>query len=306
MDDPRVNAQKAANLWAAYERKLPPVERACRLVPEPTLGLEDIGGLDAAKEEILTYACAATHPAVYAQWGTMRPTGLLLIGPPGSGKTLLAEALATRAGTAFLAVDVSRLVLHLLHAPAAVGELLGGWGQVLAEMPPTTIFFSGFDPNLSQALERPQVPAAPLLDLMLELVDRTVGLEEKLVVGSTSWPDALPPSFVEPGRFERVVDVVPVLPDDVIAALELHASRAEKRAGRTLFEGVDWKKLVGSEDDVSIGDWIRNLHAALRRKARCQAAGELPGPVTTEDLRSEVERFRKARTSLPIPPGRYL
>jgi ATP-dependent 26S proteasome regulatory subunit len=306
MEDPSVNAQKAENLWAAFARKLPPIERACHLKGAPTLGVEDIGGLAAAKEEILTYACAATHPEVYAQWGTVEPTGLLLIGPPGAGKTLLAEALATRAGTAFLAVNVSRLILQLLHAPAALGELLGGWGQVLAEMPPTTVYFSGFDPNLSQALERPQLPAPPLLELMLELVDRTVGLEEKLVVGSTSWPDALPTSFVEPGRFERVVEVVPIVPDDVIAALEIHAARAEKRAGRSLFETVDWKIVVGSDEDVSIGDWIRNLHAALRRKARCQAAGELPDLVTTEDLRSEVDRLRKARTNLPTAPRRYL
>ena len=306
MDDVSLRAERAVNLWEAYARKLPPVAKACHLVPQASLGLESIGGLDGAKEEILTYACAATHPEVYARWGTVPPTGLLLTGPPGSGKTLLAEALATRAGTAFLAVNASRLILQVLHSPTILGQLLDGWYQTLSEMPPTTVFFSGFDPKLSQTLDQAHALVSPVLELMLELVDRTAVLEQKLLVGSTSWPNALPSAFVEPGRFERVVDVIPIVPDDVVAALEIHAAQAEQRAGRSLFATVDWKGLVGSDNDVSIGDWVRNLHAALRKKARCEAAGETSDPVTTEDLRAENERFDKARKSLPTPPGTYL
>ena len=66
----------------------------------------------------------------------------------------------------------------------------------------------------------------------------------------------------------------PSFPGDVIAALEIHAAQAEKRAGHPLFDPIDWKTVVGRHNAPSTGDWIRVMHAALRRKARCEAAGE--------------------------------
>lgn len=301
-----VDARRAANLWEAYARKLPPVAAACRLVPEPSLAMDLIGGLEAAKEEILTYACAGTHPDFYARWGTAPPSGLLMIGPHGSGKSLLAEALATRAGTPFLAVEVPRLIRQVLHAPGAAGELMAGWGETLGEMPPTTVFFGELDVNVAWGGRGPNLPLLPFLDFLLELVERAVAVKSVLLVGSTSRPDALPPDFVEPGRFERIIDVVPVVPDDIVAALRIHAERAEARAERPLFRDVDWKSLVSGSTGVSIGEWIRALHAALRRKARCEAAGEASAPVTTGDLRVEIERSTSARRKLPTLPGSYL
>jgi SpoVK/Ycf46/Vps4 family AAA+-type ATPase len=138
-------------------------------------------------------------------------------------------------------------------------------------------------------------------------VDRTIRVAGTLAVGSTSHPDTLRPAFVAPGRFERVVDVVPSFPGDVVAALQIHAREAEKRAGRTLFEDLEWEQVVKRHREASIGDWVRLLHGALRRKARCEAAAEPVGPVRTEDLAAEVERFRRASDRLPrVGAGIYV
>ena len=57
----------------------------------------------------------------------------------------------------------------------------------------------------------------------------------------------------------------------------------------------------------STGEWIRVLHATLRRKARCEANGEAPGPITTADLLGEVDRLRAAKNRLPATgSGIYL
>lgn len=316
MSEETTEERRAANLWETFARKVPAIAKATRMLARPELDLDGIGGLEPAKEEILTYACAATHPEVYARWGTQPPTGLLLIGPPDSGKSLLAEALASRTGMAFLAIEVPRLLSQLVRMPATIPELLNGWDATLAELPPTTTFFSHLDLDAAVGLGElrpepvggasPFAQLAPLIGLILELVDRTVAIEGTLVVGSTSRPDALPPAFALPGRFERVVDVVPSLPDDVVAALAIHAAQAQTRAGRPLFDELSWRALVGTRDDVSIGDWVRSLHAALRRKARCEAAGEAPGLVTAVDVRAEVERFTKARKRIPRAAGSYL
>ena len=308
MDDRAIRRERTQNLWLSFERKLPPIAKATQLDPEPQLSFDRIGGLAAAKEELLTYACAATHRDVYARWGTFPPSGLLLIGPGGCGKKLLAQALATRADTAFLRVDVPRLVLELMHTAGKVGDLLAGWSQTFEEMPPVTVLFDELEFSQAQELggQRPDLPIGPVMDFLLELVDRTIADENSLVVGSTAHPDTLRRAFVSAGRFERVVEVSPSFPDDHVAALEIHAADAEKRAGRPLFDGIAWVDVVRGFREASTGEWVRILHAALRRKARCEAAGEPVKAVATADLLDEVERARRTHTQLPAARGIYL
>ena len=131
-----------------------------------------------------------------------------------------------------------------------------------------------------------------------------IAVEHALVVGATSHPDGLRPAFLAQQRFERVVEVNPIVPDDVVAALLIHKTQAEKRAGRALFEPViDWQRVVGSLQGPTTGEWVRVLHAVLRRKARCEAAGEIEpsGSVATSDLLDEVERLRRTKGRLPEP-----
>jgi cell division protease FtsH len=309
MDDGQIQIERAQNLWDRSVRKMPPLERASALVAAPAVYGEQIGGLEQAQEEVLTYACAMTNPQVYEHWGTFPPTGLLLIGPPGSGKKLLAEALATRARTAFLHVKVPKLALEIVHYPGKAAEILELWSTTLAEMPPLTVFFEELEFSQTKEIgeRRTDLPIGPIMDFLQEFADRAIQNADTLAVASTSYPDTLRPAFVAPGRFERVCEVIPAFPGDVVAALQIHARAAEKRAGRSLFERVDWESVVRQLREASIGDWIRLMHGALRRKARCDdATPETIGPVTTEDLLEEVERFRRASGRLPRITGVYV
>jgi ATP-dependent 26S proteasome regulatory subunit len=299
--DPAIERERTQNLWGSFERKFPSFAKASELDATPSVGVQQIGGLAAAKEEVLTYACAATDPEVYARWGTFPPSALLLIGREGVGKTLLAHALATRSGTSFLRIGVPRLVVEVVHRGGQVGELLEEWSRTLGELPPATVFFDELEFSQAEQVgaRRIDLPVGPIMDFLLDLLDRTIASEGKLVVGSTSHPDTLRTAFLAPRRFERVVEVTPAFPDDVVAALAIHAADAEKRAGRPLFDHVDWLEVVNRYEDPSPGEWIRLLHAVLRRKARCEAAGEGEGPVRTADLLAEVERFRQAKGRLP-------
>ena len=301
MNEIQVQRERTQNLWDRAVRKIAPLERSSEMTAAPEIGTDRIGGLAQAQEEVLTYACAMTNPEVYAHWGTFPPTGVLLIGPRGAGKKLLAEALATRARTGFLRIRVPRLAIEIMHHGGKVGELLEHWGGTLAEMPPLTVFFEELEFYQAQELgaRRPDLPVGPIMDFLLEFVDRAIGVEQTLVVASTAHPDTLRPAFLVPGRFERAVEVSPIYPDDIVAALEIHARDAEKRAGRPLFADVDWEQVVRQLRDVMTGDWLRLMHGVLRRKARCEAAAEEVGPVSTDDLLAEVERFRRATDRLP-------
>ena len=124
----------------------------------------------------------------------------------------------------------------------------------------------------------------------LDIIDRTVAADAHLIVGSTNHPDTMRQAFVQPGRFERVVEVTPAYPGDFVEALKIHSAASEKRAGHTLFDNVDWKSVVEHFREPSTADWIRIMHAVLRRKARREASGE------TTTARSQ--------TPPPSPPPR--
>jgi SpoVK/Ycf46/Vps4 family AAA+-type ATPase len=145
------------------------------------------------------------------------------------------------------------------------------------------------------------------MDFLLDVIDRSIAAQRSFVVGSTSHPSTLRQAFAEPQRLERIVEVTPSFPDDIVEALVIHAAQAEKRAGRALFEGVDWRAVVAQHRDPPTGDWIRILHGVLRRKARHEACGETSTRVTTQDLLDEVARFRQASRHLIIPEaGNYV
>ena len=92
----------------------------------------------------------------------------------------------------------------------------------------------------------------------------------------------------------------------MIESLRIHALSAESRAGRSLFGEIDWGKVVNNTREPSIGDWIRILHAVLRRKARMDAAGETPEVVENDDFARELSRFRQANTRIRTDGGNYL
>lgn len=308
MSNRKIDAERALNIWSSFQRSIDPLARGATIVPTPAVEFDQIGGLAGPKEEILTYACAATSPEIYERWGTYPPSAMLMIGRGGSGKSLLAEALATKTGTAFVRVDVPRMVLDVIHGSGKIGELIAGWSSALEEMPPVTVFFDELE--FSQAHDMgpraAELPIGPIMDFLFELIDRAGETEHCLILGSTSHPDTLPNAFLSPGRFERVVQVEPLFPDDVIEALEIQSAQAQLRAGRTLFSEIDWSMVIGQTREASIGDWVRMLHAVLRRKARLDAAGDTPAPITTADVSKELGRFRQANTHIRMDGGNYL
>ena len=133
MEDSSIRIERAHNLWTSFARKHEPVARATEIDPNPQQELSEIGGLAAAKEEIQTYACAATDPAVYGRWGTYQPSGLLLIGRRGVGKRLLARSLAALTQSSFIDVTVPRLVLEIIHEGGKVGDLVTAWSRATAD-----------------------------------------------------------------------------------------------------------------------------------------------------------------------------
>ena len=218
---------------------------------------------------------------------------------------MLATALATQTATSFVRVDVPKLVVDMVHSNGKAAEFVQKWGQILEETPQLTLFFDELE--FSQAHDlggpRPDLPLGPIMDFLLELIDSAIASGRHLVIGSTAYPDVVRQAFARPGRLERFVEVTPIFPDDVVTALEIHSNLAEARAGHPLFESIDWKHVLKQSEDTGTGDWVRILHAVLRRKARIEAGGDQPDLISTADLTSETARFNQARRRIKLPGG---
>jgi ATP-dependent 26S proteasome regulatory subunit len=301
--------ERAQNLWSSFMRTVDPMARGAKLTANPEFEFDSIGGLAGPKDEVLTYACAATNPTFYTDWGTFPPSGILLIGRDGVGKSLLGRALATYTQTSFLEVEIPRLILDVVHAGPRIAELVHQWTIILEEMPPLTVYFDELEFSRAQAIgtQRSDLPVGPIMDFLLEIVDRTIANKKHLVIAATSTPDTLRPAFVTANRFERLVEVNPSFPEDMIDAVQIHAKAAEKRAGQSLFEEIDWLSVLEKARESSPGDWVRILHAVLRHKASEAARGETVKKVSTSDLAAEVERFKQAQRRIRTPQtGNYV
>lgn len=171
----------------------------------PALKFEDVGGNDETLKEVCKLVIHMRHPEVYQQLGMVPPRGFLLHGPPGCGKTLLAQALAGELGLPMLKVS----------APELVSGVSGESEQKLRELfdtavssSPCILFIDEIDAITpkrevaSKDMERRIV--AQLLTCMDDLNSLTV-TAQVLVIGATNRPDSLDPALRRAGRFDREI-----------------------------------------------------------------------------------------------------
>jgi hypothetical protein len=173
-------------------------------------------------------------------------------------------------------------------------------------MPPLTVFFHELEFSQTRALgfSRPDLPIGPIMDFLLEFIERAIKIPHTLVVGSTTNPVTLRHAFLAPGRFERIVEVAPRFPEDIVAALQIHCRAAEKRAGRSLFDAIDWAEVVRHLQEPrsvtgsgSCTAFCVGRPAASRQARRSAWSG--PGTCST---RSTASRGRRAGSPGPTAP----
>ena len=190
-EDPSITVERTQNLWTNFLRKYGPKARSARISTALDFDFNRVGGLASAKDELLTYACAATSPRVYGEWGTYPPSGLLLVGRRGSRQAASRQALATRVPRLPLSASTFRALPSTLFKPTARSPSSSKAGpRSLDELPPLTVFFDELE--FSQAEElgllRPDLPIGPIMDFLLELIDRTIAAPQHLVIAATSHP----------------------------------------------------------------------------------------------------------------------
>ncbi len=231
----------------------------------PDVKWSDIGGLEEAKRELQEIVeLSFRKPEKLRRLGIEPPKGILLYGPPGCGKTLLAKAVANESGANFISVKGPEIMSKWVgESEKAVREIFRKARQVA----PAVVFIDeidsifprrGMDYSDSGVTER-------VVSQMLTEIDGIQPLRNVIVVGATNRPDLLDPAILRPGRLEKRIYVGPPDQDGRYKILKV-LTRKVSLAG-----DVDLKALAARTERFSGADL-----AALVREAALNALRENP------------------------------
>jgi len=197
---------KMEDFLNAYKEITPTAMREV-YIEVPTVKWTDVGGLESVKEELReAVEWPLKNPQVFKRMGIRPPKGILLFGPPGCGKTLLARAVATESEANFITIK----------GPEVFSKWVGESEKAIREVfrkarmaSPAVIFFDEFDslvPQRGLGYADSGVTARVISQLLTEM-DGIVTLEDVVVIAATNRPDIVDPAILRPGRFDRLIYV---------------------------------------------------------------------------------------------------
>lgn len=237
----------------------------------------DVAGEDEAKENLTEIVDYLHNPAKYKEIGAAMPKGILLVGPPGTGKTMLAKAVAGEADVPFFSMSGSEFVEMFVGMGAAkVRDLF----KQAKEKAPCIVFIDEIDAigkkrdgQIGGNDEREQT-----LNQLLTEMD---GFEENsgvILLAATNRPESLDPALTRPGRFDRRVPVE--LPDlkGREEILKVHAKKIR------LQDGVDFNKIARMASGASSAELANIVNEAALRAVRDKRS-----VVTQADLEESIE-----------------
>jgi len=179
----------------------------------PNVTWDDIGGLEDLKQKLVeSVDWPLSHPKIFKRMGISPPRGILLYGPPGCGKTLLARAVANESKANFISIKGPELLSKYVgESEKAIREVF----RKAKMAAPCIIFFDEFD-SIAPSRGRHTTDSGVSEKVLSQFLTELDGLEVKkdiIVIAATNRPDILDPALIRPGRIDRIL-LVPAPDED--------------------------------------------------------------------------------------------
>ena len=274
-----------------------PMVSGAEMVEKPDVTYAEVAGLDEQIEAVReAIELPLTSPELFAKVGIEAPKGILLVGPPGCGKTLIAKAVANHTDATFIRMVGSELAQKYIGEG---GRMVRELFSLAKEKSPSIIFLDEIDAigakRLDGSTSGDREVQRTLMQLLAEL-DGFDSLENVKIIAATNRPDILDDALLRPGRFDRVIEIP--MPDEKArsAILSLHVKNMNTKR-------INVQRVVELTEGYS----------GAELKATCVEAGmnairDKRDTVTQNDILGAVKRINSKRTQGGIsatPEGLY-
>jgi len=276
----RVAINNSLTVVRILERSVDVRAKVMELVELPDVSYDQVGGLEAQIQEVReTVELPLTNPEIFQDIGIEPPRGVLLYGLPGTGKTMLAKAVAHESKATFIHMSGSELVHKFIGEGA---QLVRDIFQMAREKAPSIIFIDEIDAVGSIRTHDGTTGSAEVNRTMMQLLAEMDGFRTRgdiRIIAATNRIDILDPALLRPGRFDRIIEIPMPSLDGRLKILEIHTRKMRKA------EDVDLEQIAKATDEASGAD-LKSIAVeagmnALRRNANI---------VSKEDFDSAIKK----------------
>jgi len=204
--------QRGSTIVEILPNREDPLVKSMEIVEKPSVKYSDIGGLEKQIQELREVVeLPLKNPAIFKELGVQPPKGVLLFGPPGTGKTMLAKAVATESNSTFIHVVASEFAQKFVGEGARIVREVF---ELAKKKAPSIVFIDEIDAIGAKRVDLGTSGEREIQRTLMQLLSELDGfqpLDNVKIIAATNRVDILDPALLRPGRFDRLIEIP--LPD---------------------------------------------------------------------------------------------